>query len=228
MSLLFWLSLACLGSVTVLQGQGNPCHCLSFELDFYKEAEDLAFVPIESYEQEGKQVQVYQEQNFGNLTAVAVLSHSPEKSSPILERLEWQAKGQSSIGFHAAWNFDLKTAYRERTAFAKRHQKSLADLHPFSFLPPMDSELQLQVYLVDDYQKGQGIPQDNRSMKVQVTIPAHPFYSDWNSLSPFKMKTPYLKVKLAYIEGYQWTVTIENGVKIIQNLTILEKSTEKE
>lgn len=228
MPLLFWLLLACLGSGTILQAQGNPCHCLSFRLDFHEGAEDLAFIPVESYEQEGKQIQVYQEQNFGNLTAVAVLGHSPEKSSPSLEQLEWQVDTQPSIGIHAAWNFDLKAAYQERTAFAKRHQKSLTDLHPFSFLPPMNSELQLQVYLVDDYQKGQGIPKYNRSMKVQVTIPAHPFYSDWNSLSPFKMKTPHLEVKLAYIEGYQWTVTIENGVKITQNLTTLEESIEKE
>jgi hypothetical protein len=83
----------------------------------------------------------------------------------------------------------------------------------------MDSEIHLQIYLLSDYQpEVWPLPQDKIDMQVQVRVPAHPFYSDWNSLSPFKMQLPHLQTKLAYLKGYQWEVQIEDGVRVVQQL----------
>lgn len=222
MPILLCLLLLSLGSVT-LQAQGDPCHCLGFGIDIHDGATNLEWVPIASREQHGQQRHIYKAQNRSGLTAIVLIDHPPKESSPVLERLEWQASAQPSIAFQANWKFDLKTAYQARTAFAKKHHKSLADLHPFDFLPPMNSALQVQVYLVYGYEKDQWpIPKDNISMKAQITIPAHPFYSDINSQSPFKMRLPYLKVNLAHIPDHQWNVTINDGINITKELLPLE------
>lgn len=219
MPILLWICLCCFLSLPIVQGQADPCYCLSFGVDFYEGAEDLSFVPVEVREQEGQLIQVYQEQNLGQLTAIAVMDLPPQKSSPALESLHWLTSPPNSISFHAAWKFDLKTAQEKMAAYAKSHHKELSELHTFNFLPPMDSKLHLQVFLVYNYKEKQWpIPTKDISMKANITVPAHPFYSDWNSLSPFKMKTPYLQVKLAHIPDYQWEVEVKDGVRIIQQL----------
>ena len=156
MPTLVWIFLFYFGTIITSQGQADPCHCLSFGLNFYQGAEELAFIPVPTtIQQEGKLIQVYEEQNLGQLTAIAVLSSPPRRNSPPLEMLDWKEAQMPEISFHAAWNFDLEAAYQRRAAFAENQKKELANLYPFQFLPPMNNTLYLEIYLLEYYQKDQ-------------------------------------------------------------------------
>lgn len=216
----FWI---CLIISTSCFSQDNPCHCIDVGFSFYTKNSELNFKPFGgSRFNEGKLIQVYK---ADYLTAIAVIEPPDSASTPKIEHINWRFSQNSEIAFRTNWYFDLRQASENRNNFALKNKVKISDLHTFDFLPRMNSEVKLKIYIMysEEYVENEWpLSKDKIDMIVDASIPAHPLYSDWNSKSPFSLQMPSIKLKLQFFRNYKWQIKVENGTKITKELVSLK------
>ncbi len=221
-SLLYTWLCCCFGLLwtSTSYAQDSPCHCLRFGLEFYDGAMDLHFVADSTLiTKKGEKKRLYREQNYGHLMALVSLTTSPKKSCPTVSYSTMNAEGSSDIVVYAEWAYDFEKAEQRLQAFSKNNRQAVRPLNRFDFLPPMNNTIEVHVQLFPVYKAQFPLTEEAITMEVALLIPAHPFYSDWNPASPFHQRLPSLRSKLAYLEGYNWTVKVQNGTTVTQQLT---------
>lgn len=199
--------------------QDSPCHCLNFEVAFHQGTTDLEFVADSMFvNTKGETTVLYKEQTYGKLMAMATVLNSSKKSCPTVKRAQPNTVGSQGLVIHNNWEYDLAKAQKRLKAYAKKKGQIPSTLNKFDFLPAMTSTIQVHIQLFPAYKIQLPLPQEVVTMSVHLTIHAHPFYSDWNTASPFQRRAPRLSSKVAYLEGYSWEVVVKDGVSILQQL----------